>query len=96
MQIVPADIRLLKRAVKHGRVRSPETQQLLDVIERLQPGKAKALVLRKGDEPERARSRISYAAKIAGKPLQIAIADGRVLFALREIKRRGRPRKNPR
>lgn len=41
------------------------------------------------------RARVSYAAKIVGRKLQVAIDDSRVLFALKEIMRgRGRPRKN--
>jgi hypothetical protein len=37
-----------------------------------------------------------YAGKAAGKKLQAAISGNKVLFALKEEKRRpGRPRKNP-
>lgn len=97
MQIVDADIRFLEQAARRGRVRSEETQKLIDSIEQLTPGKAKAVVVSRGLEPEKVRARVSYAAKLAGKALQIAIDDNRVLFALKEQKRRrGRPRKSAR
>lgn len=94
MQIVDADIKTLQRAAKRGRVRTQETQELIDVIEGLSIGKAKAVLVSRGEKPEKIRDRIAYASKIAGKPLQIAVGADRVLFALKEQKRgRGRPRK---
>jgi hypothetical protein len=96
LNIVDADIRALQKAAKRGRVRSDETQQLIDAIDGLVPGKAKAIVLPKGEKPERVRARISYAAKFVAKKLLIAVTGDRVMFALKEEKRRrGRPRKNP-
>ncbi|MBI4304936.1 MAG: hypothetical protein HY678_01325 [Chloroflexi bacterium] len=96
MNIVDADLTALRKAAKRGRVRSAETQQLIDTIDSLDPGEAKAVVLGRNEKAEKVRARVAYAAKIVGKPLQIAIAEDRVLFALKEVKRRrGRPRKNP-
>lgn len=96
MNIVDADLTMLRKAAKRGRVRSEETQQLIDTIDALAPGDAKAVVLARGEKAEKVRARVAYAAKIVGKPLQIALAGDRVLFALKEVKRRrGRPRKNP-
>ncbi len=96
MRIVDADLNTLKRAAKRGRVRSPETQQLIEAIDGLIPGQAKAVVVDAGQTPEKVRARVMYAAKAAGRKLQAAMQGDRVLFALREEKRRpGRPRKNP-
>ena len=96
MQIVEADLATLKIAAKRGRVRSPETQQLIEAIDKLQPGEARAVVLDGEQSPEKVRARIMYAAKASGKKLQAAVKEDRVLFALKEEKRRpGRPRKNP-
>jgi ribosomal protein L30E len=96
MNIIDADLGTLRKAAKRGRVRSAETQQLMDIIDSLEVGDAKAIVLGRNERPEKIRARVAYAAKIVGKPLQIAISEDRVLFALKEVKRRrGRPRKNP-
>lgn len=97
MNIVDADISALQKAAKRGRVRSEETQQLIDAIDGLAPGRAKAIVLSRADKPERVRARISYAAKLISKKLQVAVTGDRVMFALKEERRRrGRPRKNQR
>ncbi|MEX0763117.1 MAG: hypothetical protein WD333_11875 [Dehalococcoidia bacterium] len=92
MRIVDVDIKELSSASKRGRVRSPETQQLLSIIDELKPHEAKAIVLGPGDTPQKIRSRLTYAARIAGKRLQIALEKDRVLFALtnRPVRRRRR------
>ena len=90
MRIVDVDIAALKNATRRGRTRSPETQQLVDVIDALTAGAAKAIVLEGGQTGQKMRSRLNYAARIAGKRLQIVIQDDRVLFALssRRVRRR--------
>ncbi|MBM3957808.1 MAG: hypothetical protein FJ313_07140 [Gemmatimonadetes bacterium] len=89
MRIVDVDIESLNSAARRGRVRSPETQQLVDTIDSLGPGEGKAILLEPGQTAQRARSRLAYAARIAGKRLQIVVQDDRVLFALS----RRRPRR---
>jgi hypothetical protein len=93
VNIIDADLSTLRKAAKRGRVRSAETQQLIDIIDGLEIGDAKAIVLGRSEKAEKIRARVAYAAKIVGKSLQIAIHEDRVLFALKG--RRGRPRKNP-
>ena len=88
MQIVNADLATLKSAARRGRTRSPETLQLIEVIESLQPGKAKAVVVEPGTTPEKVRARLMYAAKVVDVKLQVAIQSDRVLFALRNGRRR--------
>ena len=96
MRIEEADLTTLKTAQRRGRVRSPETQELVEAIDTLVPGAAKAVVVEGGQTPQKVRARVMYAGKAAGKPLQAAISGDRVLFALKEVRRRpGRPRKNP-
>ena len=94
MRIVDANIDDLKNAARRGRVRSPETQQLIDTIDALTPSNAKAIVLQADDTGARIRSRLTYAARVAGKRLQIVIQEDRVLFALssRPARRRRRAR----
>ncbi len=96
MRIVDADLSSLKTAARRGRVRSPETQQLVEAIDSLRTGQAKAVMVEGGQTPQKVRARVMYAAKATGKRLQAAIQGDRVLFALKEERRRpGRPRKNP-
>ncbi|MCH7594388.1 MAG: hypothetical protein IIB27_07755 [Chloroflexi bacterium] len=96
MRIEEADLTTLKTAQRRGRVRSPETQELIEAIDSLVPGAAKAVVVESGQTPQKVRARVMYAGKASGKKLQAAISGNRVLFALREERRRpGRPRKNP-
>ena len=91
MRIVDADIATLDNAAKRGRVRSPETQQLVDTIDSMTQGTAKAILLEPGQTGQKIRSRLAYAARIAGKRLQIVIQEDRVLFALsRRLARRRR------
>lgn len=96
MRIEEADLTTLKTAQRRGRVRSPETQELIEAIDSLAAGTAKAVVVEPGQTSQKVRARVMYAGKAAGKKLQAAISGNRVLFALKEEKRRpGRPRKNP-
>lgn len=93
MQIVDAEFGTLKSAARRGRARSTETVQLIEAIESLQPGKAKAVMVEPGTTPEKVRARIMYAAKAADRKVQIAVTGDRVMFALRNGRRqRGRPR----
>ena len=93
MNIVDVDITTLRRSARRGRARSPETIALIQAIDDLTPGKAKAIVIEGGETAEKLQSRLAYAAKAAGKRLQIAIEEDRVLFALREDSRRRRRRR---
>ena len=89
MRIVDADINALKRTRARGRVRSPETRQLVEAIDGLGSGKAKAIILEEGQDAAKVRARLMYAAKIAGKRLRVVLEEDRVLFA----RGPGRPRK---
>ena len=91
MRIVDVDIEALNNAARRGRVRSPETQQLIDTIESMTPGTAKAIMLEGGQTGQKVRSRLTYAARIAEKRLQVVVQEDRVLFALSQ--RRARPRR---
>ena len=82
MKIVNVDIRDLSKATRRVRARSEVTEQLVEVIGNLKSNEAKAIVLGAGDTARKLRSRLSYAARIAGKRLQIGITEDRVLFAL--------------
>ena len=96
MNIVDADIASLRKAARRGRTRSQETITLIEAIDDLAPGRAKAIVIEEGQTGEKLRSRLTYAAKAAGKRLQIAVQEDRVLFALKEQARRRRgPRRGP-
>ncbi len=89
MRIVDADINALKRTRARGRVRSPETRQMIEAIDDLGPGKAKAVVVERGQDPAKVRARLMYAAKIAGRRLRVVVENDRILFA----RGPGRPRK---
>ena len=93
VRIVDADIDALKNAARRGRVRSPETQQLVDTIDSMTEGTAKAILLEPGQTGLKVRSRLAYAARIAGKRLQIVVQEDRVLFALSSRRARRRRRK---
>ena len=82
MKIIDVDIRDLSKATRRVRARSEVTEQLVEAISNLKANDAKAIVLDAGDTARTLRSRLSYAARIAGKRLQIAIAEDRVIFAL--------------
>jgi len=81
--IIEADIRAIRNATRAGRARSPETKRLIEAVESLVPGKAKAILLDPGEPIPKTRARLAYAARIAGKKLRVATDGERVLFALR-------------
>ena len=88
MRIVEADLAALKSAARRGRARSPETQQLVEAIESLEPGKAKAVVVEGGETAAKVRARLMYVAKAVGVKLDMAVKEDRVLFALKNGRRR--------
>lgn len=88
MQIVNADLAALKSAARRERTRSPETLQLIEAIEGLQSGQAKAVTVEAGQTPEKVRAKIMYAAKACDVKLQVAVQGDRVMFALRNGRRR--------
>ena len=94
MEIVDVDIRELRKAVRRGRSRSPETIALMQAIEELAPGQAKAIVIEAGQTGEEVRARLHYAAKIVDRRLQLVIEEKQVLFALRQVRRRRRRRRS--
>ena len=89
MKIVNADINQLRRSHRRSRTRSPQVNELIAAIDGLGPGKAKAIVLEPGEDPDKARARLIYAAKIAGRRLRVVVEADRILFA----RGPGRPRK---
>lgn len=91
MRIVNATLNQLKSASRRGRTRSPETAQLIEAIDSLERGKAKAIVIEPGQTAAKVRAKLMYAANAAGVKLQVAVKDDRVMFARRVT--RGRPRK---
>ncbi len=82
MKIVDVDIRVLGQASRRVRARSDVTEQLVEAIKSLKANDAKAVILDERDTARKLRSRLSYAARIADKRLQIGITEDRVLFAL--------------
>lgn len=89
MKIEDANIADMQRAQRRGRSRSPETTQLIDSIETLRSGKAKAIVAGAGETTGMLRAKLMYAAKLSGTKLQVGVDGNRVLFA----RAPGRPRK---
>lgn len=90
MKIVDIDIRELDSVARRGRARSPEMAGLVETINSLKPNEAKAAVISGQDTAKKVRARLLYAARIAGKRLQIAEKDDRVLFAVTGRARRRR------
>ena len=91
MQITDATLAELKSAGRRGRTRSPETVALIEAIESLKAGEAKAIVVEPGQSAAMVRAKLMYVSKSIGVKLQIATQDDRVMFARQS--RRGRPRK---
>ena len=83
MNIVDADISALRNARTAGRARSPETVALIEAIESLSSGKAKALIPERDDTLSRLRSRLGYASRAAGVKIRVVADQNRLLFALR-------------
>ena len=90
MRIVNAELSDLKSASRRGRTRSPDTLQLIEAIDSLETGKAKAIVVEPGQTAAKVRTRLMYAAKATGTRLQVAVKDDRVMFARQPA--RGRPK----
>ena len=90
MKITDATLAELKSAGRRGRTRSPETLELIETIESLKTGEAKAVVVEKGESAAKVRAKLMYVAKSINVKLQVAIKDDRVMFARQP--RRGRPR----
>jgi len=67
MRIEEADLNTLKKAQRRGRVRSPETQELIEAIDSLVPGAAKSVVIEPGQTSQKVRASVMYAGKAAGK-----------------------------
>jgi hypothetical protein len=83
IKIVDADLNYILKARRAGRARSPETQMMLDSISELRPGQAKAIVLENRETIPAVRSRLAYAARVAGVKLRVATNRDRIMFALR-------------
>ena len=64
--------------------------QLIDTIGTLKANEAKAVIISDPETPKTVRSRLLYAARIAGKRLQIAEHDDRIVFAVTGRARRRR------
>ena len=90
MRIVDVTLTDLKSASRRGRTRSPETLELIEAIDSLESGKAKAVVVEAGQSATKIRARLMYAAKATGTKLQVAVKGDRVMFARRVT--RGRPK----
>ncbi len=83
MNIIDIPITQLRRAFRSrgSRRRSPETVQLVEAIQSLGSGRAKAVIADPGEDLAKVRAKLMYAAKLAGVKLRIAITDDRALFA---------------
>lgn len=90
MKIVDIELSEMDAASRKGRVRSDETQKLVNVISDLDRKTAKAVIIDKGVTATKIRSRLTYAAKLAGRRLKIAVREDRVMFAISPRKRRRR------
>ncbi len=84
LNIVDADIGALRKLTRPGRARSAETLKLINAIESLKPGQAKALVLEAGDTIPALRSKLGYAARAAGVKLRTASDGSKLIFALQK------------
>lgn len=90
MKITDATLDELKSAGRRGRTRSPETLELIEAIENLKTGEAKAIVVEPGETAAKVRARLMYVAKSIDVKLQVAVKGDRVMFARQP--RRGRPK----
>jgi hypothetical protein len=88
VKIIDIDIKEMSTATRRGRARSAETQELFNVITSLDRNTGKAVIIEKGGSTAKIRSRLTYAAKLAGKRLKIAVRDDRVMFTIAPRKRR--------
>ena len=90
MKIVDVPIGQFRGAIRGrgGRRRSAETVQLIEAIQSLGSGKAKAIAPDRGQDLAKVRAKLMYAAKLAGVRLRVVVTDDRVLFT----RGPGRPR----
>ena len=90
MKIVNVPISQFQRARRSrgGRRRSAETIQLIEAIQSLKSGTARAVVPDRGQDLAKVRAKLMYTAKLAGVRLRVVVADNRLLFT----RRPGRPR----
>ena len=79
MEIVDADIRDLQRK-RPRRSRSPQMAQLIEVVQALRSGDAKALVAERGEKVTTLRSRLGVASRVTGVKLRTVTDGKRVLF----------------
>ena len=86
-EITDVSLNDMQSAARRTRVRSPEVQQLVDAVEALKPGAAKAVTLPEGMTAAKARTKLTRAAQIAGVKLRTTVGDdGRLYFTLRSEK----------
>lgn len=90
MKIIDIELSEINAASNRGRVRSAETQKLINVISDLDRKTAKAVIIEKGVSAAKIRSRLAYAAKLAGRRLRISVREDRVMFAISPRKRQRR------
>ncbi len=88
LEIIDIDIKEMSVATRRGRARSAETQELINIITSLDRKTGKAVIIEKDGSPAKIRSRLTYAAKLAGKRLKIAVRGDRVMFTIAPRKRR--------
>ena len=92
MKIIDIELSEMNSASRRGRVRSDETQKLVKLISDLDRKTAKAAIIDEGVTATKIRSRLTYAAKLAGKRLKIAVREDRVMFAISPRRRKRRSR----
>ncbi|MEX2379044.1 MAG: hypothetical protein WD848_13570 [Dehalococcoidia bacterium] len=83
MEIIDANINDLRKSSQNGRTRSPETIKMMEAIESLASGKAKAIIPEGDESIRRLRVRLGYAARAVGVKLRTVSDDKRVMFTLR-------------
>ena len=90
MNIVDVPIGQFRGAIRSrgGRSRSAETVQLIEAIQSLGSGTAKAIVPDRGQDLAKVRAKLMYAAKLAGVRLRVVVTEDQVLFT----RGPGRPR----
>ena len=83
IRIIDVEYSKLRRVGRAGRARSKDTLELIAAIESLTAGKAKALVVDRGESAAKLRAKLSNAARLAGVKLRIVIEENKVMFGLR-------------
>ena len=80
------------KARRRGRTRTEEVVQLVEAIGAFRSGNAKSIILDPGQDPGKVRTKLHYAAKIAGRRISVAVADDRLVFVLSRANKRSRRR----